>query len=216
MRIRFLILSLALIVAACYQPPETVALAENADFLEGKLIRPVYEESEIFMVWTHGRSGLNTDVRRLLKAAGIEDPAAHMEEVLIRHLVGRTRAAGVGAPLAFGADKPEDLVAWAKNHAVTEPIIDIDTQWWGFEWWSSSVPFEALFRLIDPNSGRIIAQHFCDTRSPILEQGPKTEEDPFPRDKVSGALLTDDAAPIKAIINDLAGSCIEEIISAAL
>lgn len=216
MTIRFLILSTALLAVACYEPPETVALAENADMLDGRPVRPVPEDSEIFGVWTHGRSALNVDVGRFLNAAEIEDPAAHMEAALVRHLADRVGAAGIGAPLAFGPNKPDDLVAWARDHSVTGLIIDIDTQMWGFEWWSSSVRYRAMFRLIDPVSGRTIAQHLCDIGSPVLEHGPKTPQNPFPRDDVSRALLADDAAPIKAIINELAERCVEDITSAAL
>lgn len=216
MTIRLLILSIVLLAAACYQPPETVALAENTDMLDGRPVRPVLEDNRIFGVWTHGRSGLNFDVVRFLNAAEIEDPAAHMEAALVRHLTDRAGATGIGAPLAFGPDKPDDLVAWARDHAVTDLIIDIDTRNWGFEWWSSSVRYMAMFRLIDPVSGRTIAQHLCDIRSPALEQGPDTPQNPFPEDEVSRALLADDAAPIKAIVNELAEVCVEEITSAAL
>lgn len=216
MRIRLLVLSAALIATACYELPKTVTLAENANLLNGRPVRPVHEDSQIFMVWTHGRSGLNVNVSRVLEAAKIEDPSAHMEATVIRHLATRANAAGIAAPLGFGANKPADLVAWARDHAVTDPIIDIDIQMWGFEWWSSSVPFQAVFRLIDPISGQTIAQHFCDIRSPVLEHGPDTPQNPFPQDDVSEALLTDDAAPIKAIVNELAEACVKEITSAVL
>lgn len=216
MTLRLFTLSIALLAAACYEPPETVILTEYADMLDGRPVRPALEDSEIFGVWTHGRSGLNIDVLQFLDAAEIEDPATRMEAALVRHLADRAGAAGIGAPLAFGPDKPDDLVAWARDHAVTDLIIDVDTRDWGFEWWSSSVRYEAIFRLIDPVSARTIAQHLCEIRSPTLEHGPDTPQNPFPEDDVSRALLADDAAPIKAIINELAERCVEDIISAAL
>lgn len=216
MPIRLFILLTSLLVAACYQPPATVALAENTYLLEGRPVRPVHEDSEYFMAWTHGRSGLWSYAFKSLNEAEIEDPAAHMEAALVQRLVDRAGVAAVGAPLAFGPDKPDDLAAWARDHAVTDLIIDIDTQMRGLKWWSSSVSYEAMFRLIDPISGQTIAQHLCNMRSPALEHDPETPQIPFPQDIVSGALLADNAAPIKVIINELAEACVEDITSAAL
>ena len=199
MAVRFLILWIALLVAGCSEPPETVVLGENAELLDGRPVRPVHEDSQLLGVWTHGRSALNVHVGRILDAAGIEDPAARMEVALVRHLAERAGAAGPGPPLVIGADKPEDLAAWARAQGVSDPIIDVDTRVWGLEWWSGSVVYRARFRLIDPVSGRSLAQHRCNMRSPALAMAPETSENPFPQDEASIALLADDAAPIKAI-----------------
>ena len=214
MAIRFLILSTALLVAGCSEPPETVVLGGNAELLAARPIRPVHEDGEIFAPWTHGRSAVLAAVFDRLDAAGIEDPAARMEAALVRHLAKRAGAAGLGPPLVFGNDKPEDLAAWAKAQGLRDPIIDVDTWVWGLEWWSGSVVYLARFRLIDPVSGRTLAQHPCNMRSPPLAMAPKTSENPFPQDEASIALLADGAAPIKAIIDDLAKACVAEIAAA--
>lgn len=204
------------LATACYEPPETISLAQNADLLDDRLVRPVPDDREYFSIWTHGRSGLNIEVFKFLDAAGIEDPATAMEAALVRHLVERAGVKSFGSPLAFGPDKPDDLIAWARDHAVTDVLIDVETKNWGLQWWSSSVQYEAIFRLIDPVSGRTIAQHLCDLKSPTPEYGPETPQNPFPEDDVSRALLADNAAPIKVIVSELAEACLEDIKSAAL
>jgi len=214
MALRFLIVAVALLAAGCYEPPETVVLGENTRLLDGRPIRPVHEDNEIFAPWTHGRSAVWAAVYEHLRAAGIEDPAARMEAALVRHLTERTGAAGLGPPLVFGAKKPEDLAAWARAQGVSDPVIDVDTKVWGLEWWSGSVVYRAMFRLIDPASGRTLAQHLCEMRSPALAMAPKTSQNPFPQDDASLALLADNAAPVKAIIDDLVEACVEAMAAA--
>ena len=211
-----LVIFAVFLLTACYGPPETVSLSQNADLLDGRLVRAVPDDREFFSVWTHGRSGLNVEVFKFLDAAGIEDPATVMEAALARHLVERAGAKSIGSPLAFDPNKPDDLIAWARDRAVTDILIDVETKNWGFEWWSSSVKYEAIFRLIDPVSGRILAQHLCDLKSPTPEYGPETPQNPFPEDDVSRALLADNAAPIKAIVSELAEACLQDVKSAAL
>ena len=204
-----------LLVAACYEPPETIGLTQDADMLDGRSVGLVFEDGYTFGLWTHGRSGQWIDVAKFLDAAEIKDPAPEMEAALARQLVEHTGVKDMGSPLSFGSKKPDDLVAWAREHAVTDLMIDVETEEWGLEWWSSSVRYEAVFRLIDPVSGQTVAQHLCDMKSPELEPGPKTPQNPFPQDEVSRALLVDNAAPIKAIINNLAEECVEAVGHAA-
>lgn len=201
----------AFLATACYKPPETVALTEDSVLLDNRMIRPVHEESKLLGVWTHGRSALNSHYAHALNSAGIEDPSPQIETALVRHLTDRTGAAGTGTTLTFGPDKPNNLVGWAQSHAVTDPIVDVETKYWGLEWWSSSFRYEAAFRLVDPISGRTVAQYRCEMKSPEVNNGVGTSRNPFPNDESSRALFIENAAPIKAIVNELAAACAEEI-----
>lgn len=216
MLMRLSILAAILLAPAYLKAAETITLANNANLLEGRRISPAYEEGPIFAPSTHGRSGLFEIVFRSLDSAEIGDPTAGMEEALVRHLAARFGAAGLGTPLRFGSDKPTNLAAWARDNAVTNLIVDIDMRYWALEWWSSSVAFNVMFLLVDPVSGQIIARHRCDLRSPELEHGPSTPSNPFPQDEASTALLADNAAPVKAIITELADACVEAIKSSVL
>lgn len=213
------VLGLLMATVAC-SGPETVRLTDNPGVsLAGKELHSTREAPPSFTAMTpaHGAFAVVGVVAAiaegdtLVAQAGIENPAATIEDAIAQHLRSRYRAAGSGQPLSFEDDKPGDLAAWARENNVRDLIIDVETNGWGFiyqgfNFGSYTVNYSAMFRLIDSSSGEIVAQHFCIGNSHEEPEGAPSHED----------LLANDAALIKSLLDERARACIEEITTQVL
>jgi hypothetical protein len=213
------VLGLLMATAACGLP-ETVRLADSPDAsLAGKELHSTREAppSFIAMTATHGAFAMVgvaaaiAEGNTLVAQAGIENPAAGIEDAITSHLRSRYGTAGSGRPLSFDDDKPGDLAAWARENNVRDLIVDVETNGWGFNhmgfnYSSYAVSYSAVFRLIESSSGQVLAQHTCTGGSPDDAEGAPSHDD----------LLANDAALIKSLLDERAQACIAEITTQVL
>ncbi len=199
---------------------ETVRLADNPGVsLAGKQLHSTREAPPSFLAMTPIHGGLAafgamaafSEGDTLVVQEGIENPANMIEDAIARHLRSRHNAAGSGRALLFDDDKPDDLAAWARQNNVRDLIVDVETNGWGFNYQgfnfsSYTVGYSATFRLIDPATGDVLAQHFCSGGSHDDPEGAPTHDQ----------LLANNAALLKSLLNQRAEACIAEITTQVL
>lgn len=211
---RMAILGLLAAVAGCAST-ETVRLADNPGVsLAGKELHSTRESPPSFLALTpvhggfaaFGAMAAYSEGDTLVAQEGIEDPASMIEDAIARHLRSRHGTSGSGRTLMFEDDKPGDLAAWARQNNVRDPIIDVETNGWGFNYLgfnfsNYTVGYSATFRLIDPATGAVLAQHFCSGGSHDEPEGAPSHDD----------LLANNSALIKTLLAERAQACIDEI-----
>ncbi len=212
-------LGLLAAVAGCAST-ETVRLADNPGAsLAGKELHSTREAPPSFLAMTPIHGGLAAfgamaafaEGDTLVVQQGIENPAPIIEDAIAQHLRSRHGTAGSGRPLVFDDDKPSDLAAWARQNNVRDLIVDVETNGWGynyqgFNFGSYTVGYSATFRLIDPATGDVLAQHFCSGGSHDGPEGAPSRDE----------LLANNAALLKTLLNQRAQACIEEITTQVL
>ncbi len=220
MIIRWMAVAAVLTMTVGCASTETVRLADNPGAsLTGKQVHSTREAPPSFLALTatHGAfavvgvAAAASDGDTLVAETGIEDPAPMIEDAIARHLRSRYGVAGTGRPLMFDEDKPDDLAGWARQNNVRDLVIDVETNGWGFNYQgfnfsSYTVGYSALFRLIDPATGDVLAQHFCSGASHDDPEGAPSHDD----------LLANDSALIKTLLAERAQVCIEEITTRVL
>lgn len=219
MLIRYMaVLAILFSVVGCAST-ETVRLADNAGAtLTGKQLHSTREAPPSFLALTatHGAfavvgvAAAAADGDTLVAQAGIEDPAAMIEDAIARHLRSQHGTTN-GRPLMFDDDKPGDLAAWGRQNNVRDLIIDVETNGWGFNYQgfnfsSYTVGYSAYFKLIDPSTGEVLAQHFCSGGSHDEPEGAPSHDE----------LVANNAALIKTLLNERAQACIDEITTQVL
>jgi hypothetical protein len=215
----FAVLSLLVLGTAC-TTTEAVRLAEPPTAnLSGKQVHLAREASPSFGAITAGNGMFGavgiiaaySEGDELVEQNGVQDPSLAIEQALIQHLRTRYQAGGPGRIIEFGEDKPADLGRWAQENNVRGLIIDVETLGWGFVYfptvWSKyRVNYTAKVRLIDPQSKEVIAQYLCSGATP-------EDSDAAPS---YDTLVDNRAAGLKAILNERARTCIEEVKTAIL
>lgn len=216
---RIAVLGLLMATVGC-AATETVRLADNPGAsLAGKQVHSTREAPPSFLALTPAHGGFAAfgvmaaygEGDTLVVQEGIDDPAVMIEDAVARHLRSRHGTGGNGRILTFEGDKPDDLVAWARQNDVHDLIVDVETSGWGFSYQgfsfsSYSVTYSALFRLIDPSTGQVLAQHLCSGGSHDDAEGAPSHDD----------LLANDAALLKSLLSERAQVCIDEITTQVL
>lgn len=211
---RVLALFLLVVTAACATPDPIVLSEPPTASLSGKQVHMAREATPSFGAITAGKAMLgvvgalaaHSEGEELVARNGIEDPAVAIEQALIRHLRARYRAGGPGRVLEFGEEKPGDLGQWAQSNRVDGLIVDVETEGWGFNyfpttWTKYRVGYRGTVRLIDVASRQVIAQYQC------VLAGPETADEAPTYDQ----LTANGAAGLKAILNQRAKACVEEV-----
>lgn len=216
---RMAVLAVLMATVGCAST-ETVRLADNPGAsLAGKQVHSTREAAPSFLALTPIHGGFAAfgvmaaygEGDTLVAQEGLEDPAVMIEDAVARHLRSRHGTAGNGQALMFEDDKPDDLAAWARQNNVRDLIVDVETNGWGFSYQgfnfsSYSVAYSALFRLIDPSTGQVLAQHFCSGGSHDDAEGAPSHDD----------LLANGSALLKSLLNERAQTCIDEITTQVL
>lgn len=209
-----IILILALFATACANVP-TKRLAESgANDLSGRQVHIVREASPSLGALTAGEAMLGVfgalaahdQGLKIVRDNRIQDPSEAVENALARHLRYRHNTANRVDTIEFGEQKPDDLEGWAAENRPNSLVLDVETLGWGFSyfptvWTRYRAYYTGKVRLIDVETGEVIAQYLCSGTMPEDSDAAPTYED----------MMADRAAGLKAMLNARAKACVDEV-----
>ncbi len=133
------------------------------------------------------------------------DPAVKAENVLIRYVIRKYELAGKGETLYFDTPQnPKSLVNAAKQKGLTGLILDVHTYKWNYITgltFTNGMAYAGRVRLIDIESGNIIASHACNRNSSELTHKSRHEH---------SKLSSKDKSVLQDFTNELAAVCLTE------